>query len=92
MSTFKDETHEFEINATATGMGSSIKIDGKEINNIRAFNLDTGVDWLTTLSLEIVIPGEVTGEGKIVYKYDFINDNEEAKKQLYEQLKEEFEN
>ena len=85
------DVHEFEINASATGMGSSVKIDGEEIENIRALNLDVEVDYLTTLNLELLVPGKVTGEGKINYNFDFINDNKEAQRQLYEQLKEEFE-
>ncbi len=82
---------DFEITANEAGFDTEIKIDGKMPPGIYAYELHSSVNEVTQLDLHFhAIPIKVKGKAEINYKFD-LPDDEEVQKELYEQLKEKFE-
>ena len=62
------DVHHFDINATITGQGSTILMDGQRLKCVRSISLDVGVDKLTTITLEVIGTAKLTGDAQVWVK------------------------
>ena len=60
-----EDAHYFEVDAKLAGLGSTVKMDGVPLKNVRSFKVSTGCDEITTITLEIVGTARVHGQGQV---------------------------
>ena len=60
-----EEAHHFEVDAKLAGLGSTVKMDGLILKNVRSVKVDVGCDQITAITLEIVGTAEVHGQGRV---------------------------
>lgn len=60
-----EDAHHFEIEAKLAGLGSTVKMDGTTLKNVRSVKVSVGCDEITAVTLEIVGTAKVHGIGQI---------------------------
>jgi len=87
------ETFKFEAVVAPHPKGSSLKIEGQELDYVRGFRIHSHLDDESASKVEITMlalkPFKITGEGEIVVETKVVN--KEIARQVYESLKAIFE-
>lgn len=60
-----EDAHHFEIDAKLAGLGSTVKMDGLVLKNVRSVKVSVGCDEITAITLEVVGTAKVHGQGRV---------------------------
>lgn len=63
-----EDVHHFDIDVKLTGQGSTVLMDGQPLRCVRSVCVKVGIDQLSTVTLEVIGTGKITGDAQVWIK------------------------
>jgi hypothetical protein len=60
-----EDVHHFDVDVALAGVGTTIMLDGRPLCGVRSIKVESGVDQVSKITLEIIGTAKLTGDGAV---------------------------